>query len=233
MAFMTCKDVSFSYEGTPVVEKLNLIVKQGDFLCIVGENGSGKSTLVKGLLGLLTPSRGRVSFGDGLRQNEIGYLPQRTAAQRDFPASVWEVAASGLDGNAVFLRKARKADVMDALERLSIAELRKKSFSRLSGGQQQRVLLARALLATDKLLLLDEPTDGLDPLVTRELYQLIDELHRERGLTVIMVTHDMEAALTFARHILHLGHNSQFYGTTAEYAASPMGKSFVGGLGHD
>ena len=229
MALLTCKNLSFSYEGKPVVEGLDLTVNAGDYLCIVGENGSGKSTLVKGLLGLILPSAGSVSFGDGLQKNEMGYLPQRMEAQRDFPASVWEVVTSGCRSILPFLSQKEKEKALNTLKLLSIEDLKNNSFSELSGGQQQRVLLARALLVTRKLLLLDEPTAGLDPLVTRELYDTIEKLHKEEGLTVIMVSHDVEAAVEYADYILHLSHSSAFYGTAAEYAGSSLGKRFAKG----
>ena len=234
MALLHCGNLTLSYEGKPAVENLNLKVEAGDYLCIVGENGSGKSTLVKGLLGLLSPGAGSVVFGDGLHQNEIGYLPQHTQVKRDFPASVWEVVTSGCRSAAPILSKKHKEAAARAMELLSVTEWKRKSFSELSGGQQQRVLLTRALLATSKLLLLDEPTAGLDPLITRELYQTIRRLHQEQGFTVIMVSHDIAAAIENASHILHLAHHAMFYGTVAEYRASPLGKSFtIGGLNDD
>lgn len=229
MALLTCKNLSFSYEGKPVVEGLDLTVRQGDYLCIVGENGSGKSTLVKGLLGLIAPTAGSVTFGEGLQKNEIGYLPQRAQVQHDFPASVWEVVSSGCRSSAPFLSGNQKKKAIETMALLSIESYPKKSFSELSGGQQQRVLLARALLATSKLLLLDEPTAGLDPLITKDLYEIIHMLNKERGLTVIMVSHDIGAAIAFADHILHMAHNSMFYGTAQEYAESSLGKAFAGG----
>ena len=232
MALMTCKDISFSYEGKPVLEKLNVAVEQGDYLCVVGENGSGKSTLVKGLLGLIPIRAGSVDFAEGFRKSEIGYLPQRMQAQKDFPASVWEVVTSGCRSAMPFLSKEQKKRALAAMKSLSIEDLKGKSFSILSGGQQQRVLLARALLATSRLLLLDEPTAGLDPMATKDLYDTIQRLHKEQGLTIVMVSHDIAAALEYATHILHLSHGGMFYGTAAEYAASPLGKAFArGGAG--
>ncbi len=232
MALIACENVSFSYEGKAVVEGLNLQVENGDFLCVVGENGSGKSTLVKGLLGLLSPTQGRVLFGEGLQPTDIGYLPQRTDAQRDFPASVWEVAASGCRGIRPWLSQKQKAEVLRVMGLLRMEGLKRRSFSKLSGGQQQRALLARAILSSGRLLLLDEPTAGLDPVMTRELYQIIADLHAAHGMTLLMVTHDMEAALRYGKHILHLSHGFTFYGTAEEYALSPLGRSFGGGGGH-
>ena len=232
MALLTCRDAAFAYEGDVVVSKLNVEVRKGDYLCVVGENGSGKSTLVKGMLGLLAPCRGTVAYGDGLKRTEIGDLPQRSDLQRDFPASCWEVVASGFADRTVFLTREQKQAALANMELLAITNLRRHSFMELSGGQQQRVLLARALCATKSMLLLDEPVAGLDPLVTKELYELIDSLHRERNVTIVMISHDIPAALRYAEHILHLSHEPLFYGTAAEYARSPIGRSFAGGDAH-
>lgn len=228
MSLIACDNVSFSYEGKPVLENLNLQVEAGDFLCVVGENGSGKTTLVKGLLGLLPPAKGRIALGDGVKRSQIGYLPQQSESQRDFPASVWEVVSAGSRSRGPLLTKQQKDRVRRNMERMNVLDLKSRSFTELSGGQRQRVLLARALCAADQLLLLDEPTAGLDPLVTVELYRMVAGLHRQ-GMTIIMITHDIPAALQHARHILHLSTAENFYGTTAQYASSPLGKLFAGG----
>ena len=227
MSLITCEKATFAYEGVPVVKELDLQIEKGQYLCIVGENGSGKSTLVKGLLGLLKPVSGKVTFGDGLRQTEIGYLPQRVDLQPDFPASVWEVASSGCHG--LWMNGKRRQLVEDNLRLMGMDHLAKRSFARLSGGQQQRVLLARALCATRSLLLLDEPVAGLDPVVTREMYDVIRMLHEERGLTVVMISHDIQAATQEADRILHLTATGSFYGTPFEYRHSPLGVAFFGG----
>ncbi len=227
MALITCEKTTFAYEGVPVVKELDLQIDKGQYLCIVGENGSGKSTLVKGLLGLLKPVSGKVVFGDGLRQTEIGYLPQRMELQTDFPASVWEVASSGCHG--LWMNASKRRMVEENLQLMGVEHLSKRSFARLSGGQQQRVLLARALCATHSLLLLDEPVAGLDPVVTREMYDVIRMLHKERGLTVVMISHDIQAATQEADRILHLTANGSFYGTPFEYRHSPLGEAFFGG----
>lgn len=226
MPLITCDKATFAYEGVPVVRDLDLTIEKGQYLCIVGENGSGKSTLVKGLLGLLKPAGGSVTFGDGLRQSEIGYLPQRMELQPDFPASVWEVASSGCHG--LWMNAAKRRRVEEQLALMGVSHLSKHSFARLSGGQQQRVLLARALCATQSLLLLDEPVAGLDPLVTRDMYDVIRMLHREMGLTVVMISHDIQAAVQQADRILHLSHDGSFYGTPHEYRHSEMGSAFFG-----
>jgi len=229
MALITCEKACFAYEGRMILSDLNLEIMQGEYLCVVGENGSGKSTLIKGLLGLMNPVRGHVTYGDGLKHSEIGYLPQRTAVQNDFPASVWEVVTSGCRGKSPFLTLAMRKTAEEKMALLGIESIRKRSFMELSGGQQQRVLLARALCATHSLLLLDEPVAGLDPLVTREMYEIIHNLHHQTGLTVVMISHDLTAALTYADRILHMAHGSTFLGTPEEYRQSALGRTFAGG----
>ena len=232
MSLIECKDLSVAYEGKTVVKDLSFKIDSGDSVCIVGENGSGKSTLMKAILGLVRTSGGCIEFGDGLKQNEIGYLPQQTEVQRDFPASVNEIVMSGClnkMGLIPFFSKKEKARAAENMEILGIsAEMKKRCYHELSGGQQQRVLLARALCATDKLLLLDEPVAGLDPIVTAELYELIRKLNAE-GITIVMVSHDIESSLSIADHILHLNYDNSFFGTVEEYKLSPFGKRFMGG----
>ena len=229
MALLTFDRVTVGYDGIPVLSDVSFSVHAGDYLCIVGENGSGKSSLMKAMLGLIRPYAGSITMGDGLHQNEIGYLPQQTEAQRDFPASVMEVVLSGTlnrPGFHPFYTKADKQLAMQNLKLLDIEQFASRCYQELSGGQQQRVLLARALCATKKLLLLDEPVSGLDPLVTAELYRIIHDLNRKHGLTVIMVTHDSAAAITEATHILHLHHKPLFFGKTEDYLASDLAKRF-------
>lgn len=233
MALITCKNLSFAYDGRTVVKNLDFTVEQGDYLCIVGENGSGKSTLIKGLLGLLKPLQGQIQLGDGLKQNEIGYLPQQTTVQRDFPASVQEVVLSGSLNNrrTPFYTKAQKNMAAANMLCMGVYDLRYKCYRELSGGQQQRVLLARALTATRKLLLLDEPVTGLDPLATQELYRLIRHLNQD-GVTIIMVTHDIESAAQEAKHILHLAQRELYYGTAEDYLHSEASQLLLGGERH-
>ena len=219
MTQLTCQNLAVGYEGRAVLENLNFSVCPGDYLCIVGENGSGKSTLMKTILGLQPPVRGKVLTGDGLRKNKIGYLPQQTPVQRDFPASVREIVLSGCQGRCggrPFYSKGEKQLAQTAMERMQVAALAKRCYRTLSGGQQQRVLLARALCAAQNMLLLDEPVSGLDPKVTGEMYGLIQCLNREDGVTILMISHDMTATLTYASHILHLGRRV-FFGTKADY----------------
>ena len=231
-ALITCRDISFAYDGNTVVSDVNFEVNSGDYLCVAGENGSGKSTLMKGLLRLKSPSQGSIELGGGLKADEIGYLPQQTAAQKDFPAGAYEVVLSGrlgARGFRPFYTKGDKECADENIRLLGIGELRNRCYRELSGGQQQRVLLARALCATKKVLLLDEPTAGLDPLVTQELYKLIERVNRETGMTVIMVSHDIRSAVKYASRILHLKNRQVFFGTAEEYKNTPVGKRFLGG----
>ena len=232
MALITCRDVSFAYEGRIVVKDLNFEVAPGDYLCIVGENGSGKSTLMKGLLGLMRPKSGTIKLGEGLKPTQIGYLPQQNSAQKNFPASVYEVVLSGRlnsRGIRLFYGKEDREIALANMEKLGILPLRKKSFRELSGGQQQRVRLARALCATEKVLLLDEPVNGLDPIVTAELYQTIADLHRDTGITVIMISHDVRSGVEYATHMLHLQNRQAFFGTVEAYKESDAGRYFLRG----
>ncbi|MCC8103507.1 MAG: ABC transporter ATP-binding protein [Clostridiales bacterium] len=229
MALITCQDLTLGYEGRAIAENLNFSIREGNYFCIVGENGSGKSTLMRTLLGLQPPLSGKITFGDGLVQNQIGYLPQQTLVQRDFPASVREIVISGCQGSRgirPFYGKKEKKTAQSAMEKMDIVPLANRCYRELSGGQQQRVLLARALCAADRVLLLDEPVSGLDPKVTAQMYNLIKELNRKEKMTIIMFSHDMQAAITFASHILHVGH-TWFYGTKKEYLKSDIGKVYA------
>lgn len=230
MAQIICENVSLGYDNKAILKDLNFTVNAGDYLCIVGENGSGKSTLMKTILALTPPIAGKIQMGNGLKASEIGYLPQQTQVQRDFPAAVQEIVLSGFQGQCglrPFYRRAEKEEAARNMEKMGILSLAKKSYRDLSGGQQQRVLLARALCATKKCLLLDEPVSGLDPKVTAEMYEMIARLHQE-GITVIMISHDLEAALTYATHILHIG-EKVFFGTREAYLSSSIGSGFVNG----
>ena len=232
MPLIKCENVSIGYEGQTVVKDLNFAIEKGDYLCIVGENGSGKSTLVKSLLGLKSVEKGRITFGDGLRQNELGYLPQQNDTQKDCPASVYEVVLSGRlnsRGFHPFYTSGDKREAVEKMELLGIRDLERQCFRDLSGGQKQRVLLARALCATKSLLLLDEPVTGLDPIVTGEFYQLIRRINRDSGIAVVMVSHDIESAVEDATHILHLQEKVLFFGTAEDYRKSRVGRNFLGG----
>ena len=228
MALLTVENLALGYENTTLIQELSFTVQAGDYLCIVGENGSGKSTLIRTLLSLQPPLHGTVTLGDGLKPTEIGYLPQQTEVQRDFPASVREIVLSGClsrMGRRAFYGKEEKRRAEEAMERLGVTELAPRCYRELSGGQQQRVLLARALCAAEKLLLLDEPVAGLDPRATDELYEQIKRLNKE-GVTIIMVTHDVNAAMRYADHILHIGGN-WFYGVKGAYKQSAVGAKYL------
>lgn len=228
MALLRAENLSLGYDSNVIVKDLNFTVNSGDYLCIVGENGSGKTTLMKTLLHLNSPLGGKIVTGDGLKPNEIGYLPQQTVVQKDFPASVREIVLSGCQsrqGFRPFYNKEEKELAESNMKRMHISELASRCYRELSGGQQQRVLLARALCATQKILLLDEPVSGLDPRVTGEMYELISGLNRD-GITIIMISHDIEAAVRYASHILHIG-GKGFFGTKEEYLESDTGKYFM------
>ncbi len=233
MSQLSCKKLCLGYDGHEIVHNLNFSIEKGDYFCIVGENGSGKSTLMKTILGLQPPVHGEVKIDDSLKKSGIGYLPQQTMVQRDFPASVWEIVLSGCQnkgGLHLFYTKDDKKLAMDNIERMGLNDYIKRCYRELSGGQQQRVLLARALCAASDILLLDEPVSGLDPKVTEELYRLIEDINKNDKITVIMISHDIGAALKYADKILHIGGNT-FFGTKEEYLNSDIFKSF--GLGED
>lgn len=228
MAILTGNNLSLGYEGKEIIKDISFEINKGDYLCIVGENGTGKSTLMKTILGLIKPIKGEIHFGDELSQKEIGYLPQQTIVQRDFPASVEEIVLSGCQGRKgirPFYSKTEKKLAKENMEKMSISHLSKRCYRDLSGGQQQRVLLARALCATRKILLLDEPVAGLDPKVMAELYELIQKLNKE-GLTVIMITHDVSVAIKYASHVLHID-KTTFFSTKKDYLESTVGKKFL------
>lgn len=219
MAQITCRDLSIGYEGRAIRDHINFSLHKGDYLCVIGENGSGKSTLMKTLLHLLPPVSGSVLLGDGLGSNEIGYLPQQTVIQKDFPASVREIVLSGCQnhcGIRPFYNKEEKRLSEEMMDKLQITHFRNRCYRELSGGQQQRVLLARALCATKKILLLDEPVSGLDPKVTEEMYRLIEQLNHVDQITIIMISHDIREAVKYASHVMYLGEDI-FYGTKQEY----------------
>ena len=232
MALIEAKKVCVGYDGEDVVTDLSFEVKRGDYLCVVGENGSGKSTLIKALLGLKKCSSGHLHFLEGLSQDGIGYLPQQTVMQRDFPASVYEVVLTGCLGKKKlfgFYSRDDKRCALDNMAILGISDLKNKCYRNLSGGQQQRVLLARALCAASELILLDEPVTGLDPAATEEMYELLYHLNHDHGITIIMVSHDMRAAVKYASHILHLYSGGGYFAKTDDYTASEKGKNFLGG----
>ena len=228
---LACRDASLGYEGKAVWEHLDFQVRRGDYICIVGENGSGKSTLLKSLLGLIRPLSGHIDRAESLKAGAIGYLPQQTRAQKDFPATVTEVVRSGFlsaGGHRLLYTPAQKATALLNMGKLGILELKDKCSRELSGGQQPRVLLARALCAAGELLILDEPVTGLDPAAAQDLYRTLAYLNKTEGIAIVMVTHDMVNALRCAWRILHAGQTEHFFGTTQEYLNSPRGRRFGG-----
>lgn len=221
MVQLKVENLTVGYNSKIILKDLNFQINSGDYLCIVGENGSGKSTLLKTMLRLQLPLSGKIAYGENFKADEIGYLPQQTDVQKDFPASVREIVLSGCQsrcGRRPFYNKEEKQLAVENMKKMGIDSYARRCYRELSGGQQQRVLLARALCATQKMLLLDEPVTGLDPLVTEEMYTLIKALHNE-GITIVMISHDINAAIQYSTHILHIG-NSVFYGTKEEYKNS-------------
>ncbi|MBO4319796.1 MAG: ABC transporter ATP-binding protein [Treponema sp.] len=228
MAQLICRDLCLGYDGNILLNNLNFSVNAGDYLCIVGENGTGKTTLMKTILHLQKPLSGEIKTSDGVLASQIGYLPQQTAIQRDFPASVKEIVLSGFQAKPDYFfwySSRQKKEAMANIERMGITQLADKCYRNLSGGQQQRVLLARALCATKKMLLLDEPVTGLDPIATNEMYALIDSLNKS-GISIIMISHDINFAVEHASHILHIGKHV-FFGTKDEYCSSEIGKMYL------
>jgi ABC-type Mn/Zn transport systems, ATPase component len=220
MALITLKGVCVAFENREVVTNASFRVEKGDYLVMLGENGSGKSTLMRAMLSLVRVSSGTITYGHGLTKNRIGYLPQKNTIARSFPASCEEVVLSGCCsrlGFHPFYNKAQRLLAREKMRLLDIEDLRTRSFRTLSGGQQQRVLLARALCATDSLILLDEPVTGLDPDATAELYSLLRRLNREHGIAVVMVSHDMHSALDDAKHIVVINHGVDFFGTRERF----------------
>lgn len=225
MILLHCDRLSVAYDDT-VLEDISFSIEAGDFICVVGENGSGKTTLIKALLGLLPLKSGNVVFKEGL---QCGYVPQKLSIKRDFPASAEEIVRMGVRSSRPFLSKSEKETVRRNMQLLGIDSLRKKSFESLSGGQQQRVLIARALTASESLLILDEPATGLDPMALSDLYTLLKDLNRTKGTTVLMVSHDIPATVTVATKILHINKTIQFFGPPEDFVCSECGKRFMGG----
>ena len=231
MAQIICDKVSLGYEGRIFAENISFKVEEGGYLCIVGENGAGKSTLIKAIAGLKSPICGEIALDDGVRREDIGYLPQQTEVQRDFPASVREIVLSGCLNKCKhmpFYTKKERKKAEENMKKLGVFKLGKRCYRDLSGGQQQRVLLARALCSAEKMILLDEPAAGLDPVAMQEMYEIISELNKREGMTVVMVSHDIDAAVRYAKHILHIGNEPLFFGTAEDYAKSDVGRAFLG-----
>lgn len=234
MKLITSNNLTFSYDNKIAVENINFTINKGDYICIIGENGAGKSTLIKGLLKLKKSDSGQLIFENNLKSKEIGYLPQKSNYQKDFPAILKEIVFSGYLNklNIIpFYKKQDKNIIYENMKKMGIYDIRNKSFKDLSGGQQQRVLLARALCATSKILLLDEPTTGLDPIVTKEFYELVSNINKELNIAIIMVSHDIKYSIKYATHILHIQKKQLFFGTSKDYINSEIGKNFLNGGG--
>ena len=232
---IVCENISYSYEKKEAVTNVSFNVEENDYLCILGENGTGKSTIVKMLVGLIKPTAGKITYNN-MKRTQIGYLPQSTNIDPIFPASVREVVMQGRCeklGKKFFYSQSDKKIVDEKIKLLGIECIKNKNFSELSGGQKQRVLLARALAATDKLIILDEPVSGLDPLVTAEMYDIIDKLNKESGIAVVMISHDTKSAAKYAKHILHIKNEQLFYGDTKDYVNTELYHEFLGGCGHE
>ncbi|MCR5419819.1 MAG: metal ABC transporter ATP-binding protein [Lachnospiraceae bacterium] len=228
MVYISCRDLKLGYDGEVVTENINFDVEEGDYLCIIGENGAGKSTLMKALMNLNKPMGGEIIFAEEIRKNEIGYLPQNKDFQRDFPASVEEIVISGTlskCGLRPFYSKKDKKTAEENMKKMNVYDLRKKCYRELSGGQQQRVLLARALCATGKLLLLDEPVTGLDYKVTCEFYGLLSDLNKA-GVSIVMVSHDLDEAMGHSNKILQIGREQVFFGSKNDYLLSESWRAF-------
>ena len=226
---LVCRDVSLGYEGQSVLEHLDLTIRRGDYLASWGTTAPASPHCCGAFRPDPAPSPVRSGAPPELRQGSLGYLPQQTRAQRDFPATVWEVVLSGClnrKGMRFFYSSAQKSAALMNMGKLGILELKDQCYRDLSGGQQQRVLLARALCAASSLLILDEPITGLDPAAAQDLYKTLTYLNQKEGMAIVMVTHDLKAALRSARTVLHIGHSSYFLGTVKDYLASPQGRRF-------
>ena len=228
MVQLKCENLTIGYDKKTILSNLSFEINSGDYLCIVGENGSGKSTLMKTILGLIPSISGNIKFYKGINQKDIGYLPQQTIVQKDFPATCMEIVMSGFQNKCKlrpYYKKEEKSKALEILEKLGISELKNRCYRELSGGQQQRVLLSRALCSTQKMLLLDEPVASLDPLASTEMYNIIKNLNND-GITIIMISHDILSSINFASHILFVGKNT-FFGTKKEFLSSDIGKKFI------
>ena len=228
MKYITIKDLSIGYDAHPVLENINLEIDSGDYICVIGENGAGKSTFLKTILNLIKPIKGSFEYEEGINQSDFSYLPQQNDIQKDFPATVSEIVISGFNGKMKlrpFYNKQEKSTAEELMKKVGIYEFKNKSFRDLSGGQKQRTLLARALCAGGKILVLDEPNSGLDPVASEELYNSICELNKE-GISIVMVSHDLNAAIKYSNKILYLGKEA-YFASKEEYIESEIGKEFI------
>jgi len=216
---IAARNVTIGYGHGNVIKSANFEIEKQDFVCIVGTNGAGKSTLIKAMLGLMRPKSGKILFGEGVNHRAIGYLPQEKNAAPNFPATVIEVVLSGALGRLgarAFYRKQDVGEAERALKRLGILALKDAGFSDFSGGQKQKVLLARALVATSEVLILDEPSNNLDPKSRKEFYEILKELNQS-GLTIIMITHDLDAEDLIGNKIISISESKVECLPTEEY----------------
>ncbi len=232
MSLISTSNLTLAYDGAEVVKNLNIHIDNGDYVCIVGENGSGKSTLAKAIVGLITPVSGKIDFDSSISTKNIGYMPQQTNVHNDFPASVYEIVMSGFLGKLnilPFYQKKHKQKADTILKTLGIYQFKKCCYNKLSGGQKQRVLLARALCATDSVLVLDEPASSLDPIITSEFYDILNKLNKQNKITIIMISHDTSIIKKYATKVIHLSDNKYIFDTSDNYIASEFGKNYIGG----
>jgi zinc transport system ATP-binding protein len=236
MDLVALRGVSFAYDGAPVLIDIDLAIKEGDFLAVIGPNGSGKTTLVKVILGLLQPTAGRVELlgrtpGGPVDRAKIGYVPQKaTHIDPYFPASVEEVVGMALLAGGRPLGAAGKdarARILRALEAVGMAEFAKASIGRLSGGQQQRVFIARALVTAPRILFLDEPTTGVDAETQTAFYDLLDRLNRGQGLTIVLITHDIGIVNKHVTSVACLNQRLTYHGSHAEFCRSDAFRAMV------
>ena len=217
MNLLTLENLQLGYDKTPVLSNIHLTITDQDFICIVGPNGSGKTTLIRGILGLIKPQSGKIHY-QNIKQTSIGYMPQETSVDPNFPASVFEIVLSGtLNSGHNFYSEKAKEKALSALQKLHILDLKDASFSELSGGQRQKVLLARTLVATDKLLILDEPSNNLDQASKADLYKLIKQINAKQGIAILMVTHDLDHDNLIGNKILSLRDGDYFFGSTTAF----------------
>ena len=226
MKILECKKLNIGYNERSICKDISFEVESGQYICVIGENGSGKTTLLKTILGLNKPISGKVVFDKKFDKSNLGYLPQQTDMQKDFPATVLEVVMSGFINKMKFrpfYNKREKEKAQEILKYLNITDLQKRSYKDLSGGQQQKVLLARALCSTNELLILDEPTNGLDARSIKSFYELLADLNSQ-GMTIIMISHNLDKVINYASHIVYLKGTPEFIGTKEDFLQTEYAK---------
>ncbi len=212
MTVLEIEQLKVSYANHVALENINLEIKDGEYVCLIGENGSGKSTLVKTIVGLLKPEEGRVNLN--ILLDEVAYLSQTNLKDLDFPATSKEIIMSGVQKHRKlpFYTKKDKEIYKDIIKKLKIEEIQNRRIGDLSGGQKQRVLIARALIREPKLLILDEPATGLDYNITKEVYKILEELNKNNKMTIIMATHDIDEINEIKPRIIYLGKTIKYDG---------------------